>query len=271
MHKISNMTDEELREKYKDVPTSQLLKRLLQLCGLLIIEVAKYLFVNFLKGIIWCWERIIDAGHELNDYWHSNDTQEKKKKTIEALNHMGRKAAEWCGIAWFFTKKYTIIGAKEGWKYTKIGCKLFVKYLLISLVAIWHGIIWTIYTIKDLIIHSKPTFIRLGKSIKQGSIDFWHWTVRVCRGIKLRHIRRKRAWQHFRRTKGFKGLLIDCGHAVSNGIKSYMDEEQAESHPEAITEDDIIAEELEGRQSKGKMIGEKIFKGMKNIVEEKEN
>lgn len=267
------MTEEENRlpDKYQNMSMGQLLKCLLVLLGKYIAKFLRYALKKFFKGVLWCMDRIGDGCIAVKDFWFSDDTQEKKRKVIAWTKHSARVTKIWCQKSWAWTKKYTVIGCKQTWKYTCKGCKLFVKYLIITLIAIWEGIKWTLRTIKDLIIHSKPTFIRLGKSIKQGSIDFWHWLIRVCRGIKLRHIRRRRAWQEFRRTTSFKGLLISMAHGFSNGIKSFMDEEQTETDPDAITEDDILAEQLEERpQSKANELGKKFFKGMKDIVEEKD-
>jgi len=266
------MTEEEkqrLREKYKDKTTSEIIGRLIYLTGKLIMVLLKQAFVSIAKGLLWCYERCEDGWYALVDFWNSSDTQEKKRKIIAKTKSGAITFGEWCKIAFAFVIKYSVIGAKLFWKYTCKGCRLFFKYSILTLLGIWHGIIWTLTTIKDLIIHSKPTFIRLGKSIKQGSIDFWHWVVRTYRGIRLRRIRRKRAWAHFRRTKGFKGLLEDMGNSISNGIQNFMDEEDSEANPEAITEDDIIAEQMDERQGKANEIGKKIFKGMKDIVEER--
>jgi len=266
------MTEEEkekIRDKYKTRSTGELIGQILVLTGKLIIVMIKHVFILAMKGLLWCLEKCADGWDSLVLFWNSSDTQEKKRKFVEKIKNGTITFGEWCKIAFAFTMKYTVIGAKLFWKYTCIGCRLFVKYLLLTLIAIWHGILWTLRTIKDLIIHSKPTFIRLGKSIKQGCINFGHWIVRVHRGFKLRRIRRKRAWKHFRRTKGFKGLLVDMGRGLSNGIQNFMDEEQTETSPEAITEDDIIAEQMDERQGKANEIGKKFFKGMKDIVEER--
>lgn len=267
------MTEEEkqrIKESYKDVPSGELVLKIVSLIGKLIILVLKHCVSLFFRGVIWCMERCVDGWHSLVRFWQSNDTQEKKARIIAATKHGWEKFVEWCIVAWNYTRKYSVIGAKLAWKYICIGSKLFVKYLLITLAGIWYGILWTLRTCKELIIHSKPTFIRLGKGFKRKSIEFWHWLVRVCRGIKLGHIRRARAWKEFRRNTTFKGMLISMAKSITNGITSFMEEEQTESDPEAITEDDIIAEELEERQSKADKLGKKFFQGVKDIVEEKE-
>lgn len=266
------MTENE-KDKHKRSLDSESLGALCKdvLSGLckLIIVFLKHLLKLILKGIVWCIEKCGEGIDAFKVFWSSSDTQEKRRKIAAACKTGMKKFGEGCVAAWKWTKKYTVIGAIATWNFICKASKLFVKYLLITLVGIWHGILWTIKTIKDLIIHSKPTFIRLGKSIKQGSIDFWHWLKRVGRGIKLGHIRRRRAWKEFRRTTTFKGLLISMINSISNGISSFMEEDQEESDPEAITEDDIIAEELEERQSTADKLGKKFFKGVKDIVEEK--
>ena len=267
------MTEEELREKYKDVSTGELIKRIFVLLGKLIVAILVFAFRKVVKGIAWCLKKCVDGWEALVTFWNSSDTQEKKRKVIAATKRGAKTFGRWCIAAWEWLKKYTIIGAKAAWKYTVKGCKLFVKYSIITAIAIWEGFLWTLKTLKDLVIHSKPTFIKIGKAIHQGAIDFWHWQKRARRGMRLSHLRRKRAWLHFRRTKGFKGLLADMGKGMANGISSFMEEEQTDAAPEAITEDDIIAEEIEERQgpqqSTANKLGQKFFKGMKDIVEEK--
>lgn len=266
------MTEQEKKynDKYQNMPTGQIIKNIFILLGKLIVACLKYALKKFLKGIIWCIEKLGDGYLAIKDFWFSDNTQEKKRKVVAWIKQSANSTKKWLGKAGAWIKKYTVIGAKQTWKYTCIGCRLFIKYFIITIIGIYHGILWTLRTIKDLIIHSKPTFIRLGKSIKQGSIDFWHWLIRAGRGIKLGHIRRRRAWNEFRRTTSFKGLLISMAHGFSNGIKNFMDEEQNETHPEAITEDDIIAEQMEDRQSKANEIGKKFFQSVKDIVEEKD-
>ena len=60
------------------------------------------------------------------------------------------------------------------------------------------------------------------------------------------------------------------GNGLNHGIHSYMTEEETESSPEAITEDDIFAEEMEERRGEKEGLGQKFFKIVKNIVEEKD-
>lgn len=262
------MTDDKYREDLSNKTIGQLMLRVLKLTGMLIYACMVYAMRCIIKGLAWCTMKCIDGFNSLVEFWNSSDTQEKKKRIIAATKRGLKAFAEMCLKAWKWTKAHTIIGAKFAWKYTVIGSKLFVKYFVLSCIGIWKGTIWTIKTLKDLIVNSKPTFIRLGKDIKNGVIAFWKWLIRVCRATKLGYLRRKRAWQHFRRTKGFKSLLVDMGKSMSNGVKSFMEEEQNETNPEAITEDDIIAEEIEERQGKANSLGKKIFKGVKDIVEE---
>lgn len=270
------MTEEERNRKkaeYAEMPASELVLKLIVLLWKILISCIIKLFIWIIKliakGFRSCFDLCMKGWNELVRFWNLSDTQEKKKRIIDATKRTCRVLAEYGKKAWTLTRTYTVVGAKYAWKYTCIGSRLFVKYVLIAVIAFWHGLLWTLHTTKDLIIHSKPTFIRLGKNIKQGVINLWHWCVNVRRGMKLRRIRRKRAWQHFRRTKGFRGLLIDMSQALSNGIKNYMSEDVTEADPESITEDEIIAEKMQDRKGKVDKIGKRFFEGMKDIVEEK--
>lgn len=263
------MTEEERRDKFKDVSTGGLIIRIFVLLGKLIVTFFKHLLYLVLKGVIWLIEWCEDYIHSCVKFWMSNSTQEKIR-TIKANTRRNITIfLKVCAFIWAFVKKYTILGAKLLWRYLCIGARQFIKYSIITAVGIWHFILWLVITLKDLIIHSKPTFIRLGKATKKGAIDFWHRLKQANRGRKLRRIRRKRAWQCFRREKGFKGLLIDIVNGITHGIRTFMEEEQIESNPEAVTEDDIIVQEIEDRKGKATKISGKIFKGVKNIVEEK--
>lgn len=262
------MASNELRNKFKNKSTGELLKALSILILKYVIVFILRIVLQLIKGAVWCWKFCGHCINETREFWNSNDTQEKKRKFRIIVRASAKKFVRWCKIAWAFSKKYTCIGGALFWKYTCIGTRALIKYSFVFLLGIVHGTIWLVCTIKDLIIHSKPTFIRLGKSIKKGCIEFGHWTIRTYRGCKLRRIRRKRAWQHFRRTKGFKGLLADIGNGLSNGIESYMSEEETESSPEAVTEDDIFAEEMEGQRDGRKSIVNRFFESIKNIVED---
>lgn len=267
------MTDEQKdfkKETYKETPISELLLTIVKLTGKFLVVVLKHLFKLILKTIVFIGEKCGEGIDAAIRFWRSNDTQEKKRRIIASCKKGGKKFLEYCSIAWQWTKRNSQIGAKLVWKYTVIGSKLFCKYLLMTIIAIWHGILWSGKTAKDLIIHSKPTFIRLGKNIKQGSIDFWHWLKRVGRGIRLRHIKRRRAWKEFRRNTTFKGLLISMVKSITNGITSYMEEDQTETAPDSITEDDILAEEMDEKQNAANKFGKKLFNGVKDIVEEKD-
>lgn len=58
--------------------------------------------------------------------------------------------------------------------------------------------------------------------------------------------------------------------SITNGITSYMEEDQTETAPDSITEDDILAEEMDEKQNAANKFGKKLFNGVKDIVEEKD-
>lgn len=262
------MTDDELREKYKNVPTSQMIKRIFVLLGQLIVLFLKHILSMILDVCEMCYAKWECAVHDAKVFWLSTETQNKKRNVIENVKDFFEKTGLFFYLCGKLIVKLTSKGLKYLAKHIVKGCRLIARWLKIGAIAAWAGIIWTLKTIKDLIIHSKPTFVRLGKSAKQVFFDFCRWTVRVGRGMKLRHLRRKKRWAKLKE-KGVKGVLDDMGQSLSHGISSYMNEEPTSSDVEVITEDDIFAEKMEENQGKAKKIGHKIFKGVKNIVEEK--
>lgn len=246
------MTEEEkkqIQEEYNSKTTGQLIIELFRLIGLLIIKII-YKFIQvvarFVQFII---EAILESFDRLVEWWNDNSTQQKIAKTREKLNAAKKKIWEWSIIAFWAT----------------------VKAIKVGSIATWHGLqIGTKATI-DGFIHMKPTVIKLGHLTVDGFKAFCAWLKRCGRGIKLSNIKRKRAYQRFRRNKGFKGLIIDSSTAVKDGIKMFMEEDQQEATPDAVTEDDLLQEELDERAdegSKAHKIGRKIFATAKNIMNE---
>ncbi len=245
------MTEEErkeLQEEYSKKTGGQLIAELARLVLLLIWKIIKKGIRVLAKFLLFIIESIQEGCEKLAEWWNAKDTQEKVAEIKATLKKWCIQFGKWC-----------VIAAKATGKGIKIGA-----------IATWHGIVkGTKATILG-IIHLKPTIIKIGQAIAKGSKAFAAWTKRCGRGMKLSHIRRKRAYQRFRRNKGFKGLIIDSSNAVRNGITMFMEEDQEEAAPDAVTEDDLLKEEIEERvdeDNKAHKIGKKIFYSAKNIVD----
>lgn len=194
----------------------------------------------------------------ISAWWHDKSTQEKVRFLRIKLRVFARNT---CAFIQIMSKQAARLAVK--------GCKLFAKYSIIALIASWKGIIWLSVNTVHGIIHLRSTLVRL-----------WHWTKTsiakigpLCRNIRrasrLRSIRRKRSWQNFQRRGGVKGAMQRTASTLNNSVQMFMEEEQNEAMPDAVTEDDIFAEEIEQNEqaSKAQIIGKKFFNEMKKVVD----
>jgi hypothetical protein len=181
------------------------------------------------------------------EWWQDKSTQEK-------VRFLRLKLRQWCRLTW----KYVKIGCRKLAEWTVKGCKGAVKYSVVAAKLLWKGTVWLCVNFVQLILHTKPMLIRMGKGLK-----------RMRRGMKLRNIRRKRKYEAFKRNGGMKHALEQASKSLKSSIQSYMEEEQDEVDPNAITEDDIIEERFEELEqaNKAHVIGKKLFSSVKNIVD----
>lgn len=244
------MTEEE-KQLYDNNNKRTIPQLILQLIKLILILILSIL----IKGLKIVWRFLVflvdvavDAMERLGEWWNANDTQEKVKKIKAAIKKGCITLGKWCVIAAVATAHGIAIGA----------------------VATWHGLVYGTKATIQGIIHLKPTVVRTGKLIVSGTKATIAWIKRCARGIRLFHIKRKRAYMRFRRNKGFKGLIVDSSNAVRDSIKMFMEEDQEEATPDAVTEDDIIEEELDERieNKKARKFGKKFFEKVKEIVED---
>ncbi|MCH5176102.1 MAG: hypothetical protein J1F40_09460 [Prevotellaceae bacterium] len=237
------MTDEERRQgqdEYSNRSVLQLCRELLRLLLVLLWRMLLWCIRKFLKGVLWLIQACEDGCSRLNIWWHDNNTQEKVAKTKAWLRMATKTFGRWCVIAWKATIKGIVIGSVMTWKGIKIATQATIRGLIIAIRATVRGII-----------HLRPTIKKICRMTVQGAKATWAWMKRCRRGMKLSHIRRKRAFQRFRRNGGVKGMMIDTSRSIKNGIQMFMEEDQEEAAPDAVTEDDIMAEELEERANDG--------------------
>jgi len=224
---------------------------ILTLCRLLLVlfvQILKWTLRIIIKLVKWEIKMIKMGWKELNLWWNDNSTQEKVAKIKSGIKKGAITFGHWMVIAAKCLLKWTIKGCIALWKGLKTGIKATIQG----------------------IIHLKPTIIKLGELIVLGWKATLRWFRRCGRGVKLSHIRNKRRYHQFRKNKGFKGLLIDCSRAVKNSISTFMEEDQEEATPDAVTEDDIIEEEIENHikeENKARKIGNAIFTKAKEVVD----
>lgn len=237
----------------------QLMRELLRLLLVLIWRFIVWLFKKILKGILWLLETIQDGWERLDEWWHDNSTQEKVAKTKAWLKMAVKTFGRWCVIAAHATAKGTVIGAKATWKGLKIATKATIKGITIAIKATIEGII-----------HLRPTIKKIGQGIVKGAKATVAWMKRCRRGMKLSRIRRKRAYQAFKRNGGVKGAIVNTSRNVKNNIERFMEEDQEEAAPDAVTEDDLMEETLEEGANGGKRsmkIGKTFMSHAKNFMD----
>lgn len=152
-------------------------------------------------------------------FWHDNDTQEKL-----------RKAKEGCRRAAITTVWALGVAARA----TGRGLCWLGRKLRVGAIILFHA---TIYAL----LHIGPTLRAAGRAIGRAACATGRRLRLMGRGLKKWYRRRQRAWRHFRRNKGFKGLLIDLGTWLKAQISNYVDEQPDDS---ALDEpaDDLEAE-----------------------------
>lgn len=253
---------EEKKNKYMETgekSTSQLLRELLRLLLLLVWKFTIWLFKKLLKALLWCMQAIENAWHRMDEWWHDNDTQAKVAKTKAWI----RKAAAASGACLLMAAKTAArgskIGTKAAWRGLRIAAKATAKGMGVATRATIQGII-----------HLRPTIKKIVQMTVQGGKACIVRAKLAKRGARLAHIRRKRNYADFRRNGGIKGWMSRTSHSIRRGIETFMEEDQSEAAPDAVTEDDLIRETMEQGASEGKksmQIGKQFISQAKNLMD----
>jgi hypothetical protein len=256
------MTEEDRlneHEEYTGRSASQLVRELIRLILVLIWRFLVWLFKKILKGLLWCMQAAEDGCKRLNEWWHDNNTQEKVAKIKAWLKRAAQTFGHWCVIAGKATLHGIAVGAKATWHGIKVATKATAKGIVIAIKATIQGII-----------HLRPTIKKLGQLIVKGAKAFVAWLKRCKRGMKLSHIRRRRRYEAFRRNGGIKGWMVSTTRDVRKNIEMFMEEDQEEADPDAVTEDDIMEEALEEGANDGRKsmkIGKSFITRAKNFMD----
>ena len=256
------MTEEDRfneHEEYTGRSASQLVRELIRLILVLIWRFLVWLFKKILKGLLWCMQAAEDGCKRLNEWWHDNNTQEKVAKIKAWLKRAAQTFGHWCVIAGKATLHGIAVGAKATWHGIKVATKATAKGIVIAIKATIQGII-----------HLRPTIKKLGQLIVKGAKAFVAWLKRCKRGMKLSRIRRRRRYEAFRRNGGIKGWMVSTTRDVRKNIEMFMEEDQEEADPDAVTEDDIMEETLEEGANDGRKsmkIGKSFITRAKNFMD----
>lgn len=256
------MTEKELHnkhEEYSGKSALELIRELLKVLLVLLWRFLVWLIKKFLKGVLWCMQTAEKGWNRLDDWWHDNNTQEKVAKIKAWLKRAAKTFGRWC----FKAGKATLKGLKIGLLATGHG-------IVIAAKATGKGLVIGIKATIQGIIHLRPTIKKIGQLIVAG---FWATVAgmkRCKRGMKLSRIRRKRAYEAFKRNGGMKGVIINSTRNVRSNIERFMEEDQEEAAPDAVTEDDIMEEALEAGANDGKksmQLGKTFMAHAKNFMD----
>lgn len=261
-----NENEKSLRERLEQMSVGKIAWLIVRLIGLLLLTMLKYLLRLVLKGIVYAYQGIKHTCHRIKVFWNSNSTQEKiRKLRIHfrlGMRKTGRalaKAGRWC------------------WKWTRKGLRKTLRAILIGIIYTCKGLAWLGKASLNAILHIGPTLRRLGHLIEVGYhqmiIGLWH----LCRRIRLRHLKNKRAWRRYRMNGGLKGLMIGTAGSLRSSISRFMEEDDTtETSDDNATDEEVEEEEDEigkyvkpdDNDSKATALGKKIFTSLKEIIDE---
>lgn len=219
--------------KFENKSAKEMLAEIARLAAMLIWKITKSLLRVIIKFLKWLLQKSEDAIFKLIDWWHDNDTQAKLRIIRIKLKIAGKNLIRWTIIAFNSLCKFSVWAAKK---------------------------------LVQAIIHLKPTIKRIWQSIKTGAKKALAWSKLQWKKCKLFIAKRKAAYSRFRKTPGFKGLLIDIGNLLKAQIDRYMEEEQYESDAESKDEVELITE-INEEDSKAQVIGKRLFSKVKDLVD----
>ena len=200
------------------------------LCKLFLKCIAR-LIKFILKGVKWCFSLLKLALQACIDFWNDNSTQE--------MLHIIKS---WCVNT----------------------LKTLGSYCVVSVVAIWKGLVWLMKAIVQGIIHLKPTLIYLGRLCAKAGKGLWKGIVICGKSIRLYFLKKQHAFRRFRRNKGFKGLLIDTKNYLQALLNSYMEEDNETISSDAISYDEYV----NGNKANGKKsFSSKIYNEMNKLID----
>lgn len=250
-----NSSESNIKPEQKKT-TKELWIELGRLILILSVTIIKYCLSSIGKAILYIWAFIKAGFRTIGIWWRDKDTQEKVHSIHLKIIRFLRLTLKW-------TIKSLI--TLWGWikKGLRIGIRKTIKYILLTFIYLWKGTRWTVINFTEFIIHMRPTVIRMGVAFRQ-------WRQNIARGRHLRKIRKQRRHEDFLRNGGVRGALERKTKSLKTSIRSYMEEEQNEVTPEAITDDEIFREKFEQieNDNKAHVISKKFFKSIKNIVED---
>lgn len=243
-------------EQEQKKTTKELWLELGRLILILLATMLKYCISSIGRFFVYLFSLFKSGLHAIRVWWFDKNTQEKIRSILLRIRKYIRLCIKW-----------TVIGLATLFRWTKKALRFIIrktiKYILLFFIYLWKGSRWLAINLFNLIVHMKPTIIRMMASFRE-------WRKRVARGRRLSKIRKQRRHEEFVRNGGIRGALERKTTSLKSSIRSYMEEDQSEVDPGAVTDDEIIREKFEQmeRDNKAHVISKKFFSSIKNIVEE---
>ena len=243
-------------EQEQKKTTKELWLELGRLILILLAMMFKYCISSIGRFFVYLFSLFKNGLHAIRVWWFDKSTQEK----IRSIRLRIRKYIRLC-------IKWTVIGLTTLFLWTKKALwfiiRKAIKYIVLFFIYLWKGTRWLAINLFNLIVHMKPTLIRMIASFRE-------WRKQAARGRRFNKLRRQRRHEEFVRNGGIRGALERKTTSLKSSIHSYMEEDQSEVHPEAVTDDEIFREKFEQieRDNKAQVISKKFFSSIKNIVEE---
>lgn len=247
------------QHEYNGKSASQLMHELCHLMLVLAWRFIIWIVRKVAKGLLWCIKAIEKGLERLRIWWNDHDTQEKKAKVIAWTKWAARKTGEYAIIAGKYALRGIVVGLVYAGKGLKMAAKATAKGLVVGAKAAVQGIL-----------HMRTTMKRLKRLAAVAWRAIKRWNEKRKRNALCKKIRRRRAYEEFRRNGGMKGLIVRYSNTIKKNITMFMEEDQDESDPEAVTDEEYMEKTLEKGASegnKGMKIGKSILSHAKDFIE----
>ena len=224
---------------------SEMLSEILHLLLKLLLRLITKLLRLIIKGIRLLFALLKMLLQACADFWNDNSTQQKL-----------RMARRWCIDTLRRCVRWTIIALHKLWQWSIIAAK-----------ATWRGAVWAVKATVRGIIHLRPTIIIIGQTCLKAMKATWRGMKWMWRTLQLFMLKQRRAYQAFRKNKGFKGLLLDTKNHLQHRLNDYMDEGQEDQESDAMSYGEYISDEI-GDETKTRSIGKRLYTGMNKLFDD---
>lgn len=206
----------------------------------------------------------------LSRFWNDHSTQEKLRRVRWGLSVAWQ--ATLAGSSWLAV--HTWHGLRWLARHIGRGCKWLAVHGAQGVWLFCRGVAWSV-------VHLRGALALTGRGIARAGTWVWHGTCSLADAVCQRMKRLYRAWVHFRRTKGFKGLLIDFGLWLRQAINDLMEEQDGptaettssvqpddeplpDDEPERFFDNDLTDNDTQ----RVHIFGQRFYRALRHIVED---